>query len=40
MRRHCTWSLSAYTSRPAAPHGFNVSHPEEFNQALLSFLQS
>ena len=22
-----------------APHGFNVSHADEFNQALLSFLQ-
>ena len=24
---------------PDAPHGFNVSHADEFNQALLSFLQ-
>jgi pimeloyl-ACP methyl ester carboxylesterase len=22
------------------PHGFNVSHPQEFNQALLAFLAS
>lgn len=38
-RTHAALSGSDLHVIQGAPHGCNVSHPDEFNQALLSFLQ-
>ena len=39
MRTHETVAGSELVVVEGAPHGFNVSHADEFNQALLGFLQ-
>ncbi len=38
-RTHRAIPGSALVVVPGAPHGFNVSHAEEFNRALIAFLQ-
>jgi len=37
-RTHEAVAHSELVVLPGAPHGCNVSHPDEFNQALLTFL--
>ena len=39
-RTHAAIAHSELNVLAAAPHGCNVSHPEEFNRALLDFLNS
>ena len=38
-RTHAAIAGSELVVVPGAPHGFNVSHAEQFNQALLRFLE-
>lgn len=37
-RTHPALSHSELVVVPGAPHGLNVSHAEEFNRALITFL--
>ena len=37
-RTHEAIPGSSWSSSQDAPHGFNVSHADEFNRALLDFL--
>jgi pimeloyl-ACP methyl ester carboxylesterase len=39
LRTHCTVEHSKLVTVIGAPHGLNVSHPQAFNDALLSFLR-
>lgn len=40
QRTHQAIAQSKLVVVPDAPHGFNVSHPEEFNMQLIAFLQN
>lgn len=40
LRTHHAVPHSQLVTVPGAPHGFNVSHPQAFNEALLAFLRT